>query len=230
MYTLLLLAGGKGTRMKNEIPKQFLLLAGKPIIMHTLERIEKVKGIEEIVIVCEEQYIEKIEEYKKDYRLKKKILYASAGKTRQESVYNGLKLIKENNIIIHEAARPFVNKSEFEAIINCEEDNVTYTYPIPYTVLKMQDEFINGVLNREELVNIQLPQKFETKTLIEAHEKAIEEGKLFTEDASLVYNYTNKKIKTLKGSQYNLKITEPLDLILGEIIYKENLVRKEENE
>lgn len=226
--TLILLAGGKGTRMKNVIPKQFLLLAGKPVIMHTLERIEGIKEIEEIILVCEDEYIHTIEEYRQSYRLNKQIRYAKAGRTRQESVYNGLKLVKTEIVIIHESARPFVKQSEFEKLIECKEKNVTYAYPIQFTVLKTQEERISGTLNRNELVNIQLPQKFETKYLLEAHEKAVKEKKEFTEDASMIYCYTNKEIKTLKGSPYNLKITEPLDLIIGEILYKENLIRKED--
>lgn len=228
MYTLVLLAGGKGTRMKQTLPKQYLLLAGKPIIMHTIEKIEKIKEIEEIVIVCEEQYIPKLEEYKKNYMISKKIRYAKAGKTRQESVYNGLKLVKTDSVIIHEAARPFVNKNEFEKLINFNAQNVTYTYPIQFTVLKSKHDKISGLLDRDELVNIQLPQKFETKSLLDAHKKAEKDKKIFTEDASLLYYYDNKEIKTLMGTQYNLKITESLDLVIGELLYKENLIRKEE--
>ncbi len=228
MYTLILLAGGKGTRMKNAVPKQFLLLAGKPIIMHTLERVEKIEEIEEIIITCGEEYISLIEEYRKSYMLNKKIIYAKAGKTRQESVYNGLKKVKTDNVIIHEAARPFVNKSEFKRLIECKEKNVIFTYPIQFTVLKIKDDKVNELLDRNELANIQLPHKFETKTLLEAHEKAREEKREFTEDSSLLYYYTKIDIKTIMGSQYNLKITESLDLIIGEIMYKENLIRKDE--
>ncbi len=228
MYTLVLLAGGKGTRMKKEIPKQFLLLSGKPIIMHTFERIEKIEEIEEIILVCEETYISIIEEYRKNYNLKKKIRYAKPGGTRQESLYNGLKLVNTESVILHESARPFVKISEFKELINCNEKNVTYTYPIQFTVLQANNNKINGILDRSQLVNIQLPQKFETKLLLEAHEKARSEKKQFTEDASVLYYYEKAEIKTLKGSEYNLKITEPLDLIVGEILYKENLIRKEE--
>ena len=228
MYTLVLLAGGKGTRMQNEIPKQFLLLAGKPIIMHTIERVEKIQEIEEIILVCEEKYIETIENYRKNYMISKKISYTKSGETRQQSVYNGLKLVKTDEVIIHEAARPFVHKNEFQKLINCEEKNVTYTYPIQFTVLKAENQKITDLLDRNELVNIQLPQKFETKALLKAHERAIEDNKSFTEDASLLYYYTKTNIKTLNGSSYNLKITEPIDLVLGEILYKENLIRKEE--
>lgn len=228
MFTLVLLAGGKGTRMQNQIPKQFLMLAGKPIILHVLEKVEKIDKIKEIVIVCEEKYREKIESYRLDYRLNKSVLYADAGKTRQESVYNGLKLVKTDNIIIHEAARPLVTKNEFEKLVECKEKNVTYTYSIPYTVLKTDGQCISGLLDRDELVNIQLPQKFETSKLRHSHEMAIKDNKIFTEDASMVFYYIGEKINIIKGSQYNLKITEPLDLILAEYLYKENLLRKEE--
>lgn len=228
MYTLVLLAGGKSTRMKNIVPKQFLLLAGKPIIMHTLETVEKIEKIKEIIIVSQKKDIPKLNKYIEDYRLRKKINFAIAGETRQASVYSGLQFVKTEEVIIHEAARPFVNKNEFEKLIKSKVNNATYVYPIPFTVLKSNNQKITGILNRNELVNIQLPQKFETKILLESHKKAIEERKEFTEDASLLYYYTNTEIQTIIGTSYNLKITEPVDLKLAEILYKENLLREEE--
>ena len=227
MYTLVLLAGGSGSRMKKNIPKQFLLLAGKPMIMHTLERMEKIKEIEEIIIVCKDEYIPTLEKYRRDYCLTKKISYAPAGATRQESAYNGLSLVKSKNVIIHEAARPFVHASEFQKLIDDKNKNAIYAYPINFTVLKAQNNEVNGLLERDELINVQLPQKFETKKLLAAHEKAINDGKTFTDDSSLFYYYMKEKIATLDGTAYNLKITETIDLIIGEIIYQENKFRKD---
>ena len=207
--------------MHNPIPKQYMLLAGKPVILHTLEKIEKIDSINEVVVVCAEEYIPQIEEMLRKYHLKKKVLFALSGLTRQDSVFSGLKKVGNKNVIIHEAARPFVKVEEFEELINYQSENVIIGSPINYTVLR-GDAFVTGLLNRSELVNVQLPQKFNTKELIEAHEKAKLDNKVFTEDASLLYYYKNDiEISIIRGKDYNIKLTTPMDMILGEQIYNE---------
>lgn len=217
--TVVLLSGGKGSRMQETVPKQYLQLAGKPMIMHLIERFDRIDSIDKIVVVCDPSYNDSILQMAKEYNISKLIEYVNAGATRQESVFNGLKNVNTNSVIIHEAARPFVRTAEFINLINDDSENITLGYDIPFTVLKGHEE-IEGLLNRSELVNIQLPQKFNTSDLKRAHEKAISEGNAYTEDASLVYNELNVPIKILKGKSYNLKITEPVDLLFGEIIYK----------
>lgn len=224
-YSFVLLSAGKGVRFGREIPKQYLPFAGKPMIVHILEKIEKVDEISEVIVVCNNDYRPKILDYIKVYRLNKKIIFAEGGSNRQESVFNGLMLCSSEDVIIHEAARPLVTVNDFKKLIFNENKNVTYSYSIPYTVLrKDQTQNISGVLNREELINVQLPQKFDKNLLLDAHLKAKAEGKTFTEDASLLYYYTNEKIFCLEGKSYNVKMTEYIDLIYGELLLKENFV------
>jgi len=224
MLTLILLAGGNGTRMNNSIPKQFMLIGGRPMIMHTLDRIEKIDEIDDVIIVCKKEHERTLDNYKIEYGLRKKIRYAPAGATRQESVYNGLKMVNTEKVIIHEAARPFVKESEFRKLINIDYDYVTYTLPIPFTVLKADNEGIYDILNRDELVNIQLPQKFITSTLLEVHEMARNDGKTFTEDASMIVYYKGIKVKHINGTSNNIKITNETDLIIANEIYKEYII------
>ena len=219
-YSFVLLSGGNGSRMRQNCPKQYLLLGGKPMIMHTIERASALKEISEIIIVCEEKYKAEIDQLLQQYNIKKKIVYAPAGGPRQESVYNALQFVSEDNLILHEAARPFVTPQEFLCLINCSERNVSYASKITFTVVK-GNEYIVDILNRSELRNIQLPQKFETTILLEAHKEAIKEHRSFTEDASMVTFYKKADVKLLEGSSYNIKMTEPIDLILGEMLYKE---------
>ncbi len=223
-YSFILLSGGTGTRMNNNVPKQYMMLCGKPLIMHTLERIDDLEEIDEVIIVCQSDYEEIIGEHIANYHLNKIYKFAPAGKSRQESVYNGLKLAERDQVIIHEAARPFVKKNEFLELMRTKEKNVTYGSPINYTVLTYEDGVIDGILQRDRLVNIQLPQKFETMALLASHEKAIADEKLFTEDASLLYYYTKETISVLRGKDYNLKVTTPEDMIIGERLYKEFFV------
>lgn len=220
MYSVILLAGGKGTRMKKKTPKQYLLLAGKPIIVHSIERLDRIEKINEIVIVCEDEYVVILKELIEKYNIKTKIVYAKAGINRQLSVFSGLQKITNEDVIIHESARPFVKKEDFERLIECPEKNVTFGISIPFTVVK-GDEKINSLLNRSELINVQLPQKFEAEKLRLAHDLAIRDNKEFTEDAGMVYIYTNTAVKILQGNHENIKITEGIDLAVGEIIYNE---------
>ena len=220
MYSAILLSGGKGKRMKKEIPKQYLLLEGKPIIMHSLERLDRIDKINEIIVVCEEEYRAGIELMIKQYNIETHVEFAPAGEERQESVFNGIKKVKNENVIIHEAARPFVTENDYMRLINAENPNAFLGYSIPFTVVK-GGECVTGTLNRNELVNVQLPQKFETSLLKEVHEKARADKKIFTEDAGMVFEYTKKRVEIIEGTAYNIKITEPVDLLIGEIIYKE---------
>lgn len=223
MYSVVLLSGGRGRRMMKSVPKQYLLLAGKPIIMHSLERFDANDRVNEIIIVCEEEFVASLKLMLEQYNIETPVRFAPAGETRQASVYNGLRMVSNEKVVIHEAARPFVTSDDIRRLIDEEEDNVMLGYPIAFTVLRGH-EHVEGLLDRSELVNVQLPQKFSTKVILEAHEKAAAEGRQFTEDASMVFHYTNEPVKIIKGSEYNLKITESVDLLMGEIIYKEFIV------
>lgn len=227
MITAIILAGGKGKRMHLSMPKQFLALVGKPVIMHTLERIEKIDEINEVIIPCCPEYKEFLRQNIQAYLLKKNYLIIDGGETRQQSVYNALKSATNNLVLIHEAARPFVKIEEFVNIIKNAEDNIIYGYDIPFTVLECKNDLISGIKERDKLVNVQLPQKFNRQELIEAHELAESEKRIFTEDASLLYYYKKLDIHIIKGTLYNIKITEPADLILGEQIYKEYIVGRD---
>lgn len=225
MYSLILLAGGTGSRMNNPVPKQYMLLAGKPVIMHTLERIEMIEEIDEIIIVCCEKYIESNKLMLQQYNIRKPVKFALSGNTRQASVKSGLDLAKNNQVIIHEAARPFVKTEEFCKLINEKFDNVIMGAPINYTVLRGAEK-VEGTLVRSELINVQLPQKFNKKTLLEAHEKAERDGRIFTEDASLMFAYDpSVEIRIVQGTEQNIKLTTPTDMIVGKVIYDEFFTR-----
>lgn len=226
MYTLVLLSGGKGARMQNAIPKQYMLLAGKPVMLHILERIEEIKEIKEVVIVCANEYVSFIQMMLKQYNININVRFAEAGETRQASVKSGLLLVNTDKVIIHEAARPFVSVSDFGHLIREENENAIMGIKIPFTVIK-GNQYVNGLLNRSELINVQLPQKFDVKTLLETHEKAEKEGRIFTEDASMLYFYKpDVKIEIIEGAEYNIKLTSPIDLLFAELIYKEYFARR----
>ena len=227
MYSAIILAGGVGSRMGQSIPKQFLALAGKPIILHTLERLEQMDEVDEIIVSCHPQYKELLQMYIAAYMLKKNYIIVDGGETRQQSAYLGVSAAKNDDIIIHEAARPFVSAEEFHALMAEEADNATYGIEIPFTVSIRTDGAITGLLERDQLVNIQLPQKFKKEPLLKAYEQAEADGLHFTEDTSLLFHYTKKPVKVLEGSPNNIKITNAVDLIAGEQIYKECIIGRD---
>ena len=226
MYTFVLLSGGVGSRMHNSIPKQYLLLAGKPMIMHVLERADKLDTVSKIVIVCEEEYQSSVNLMLSQYGIRKPVEFAMAGENRQASVLSGLKKVETEYVIIHEAARPFVKTDDYLELINASSENAMIGIDIPFTVIKGH-EHVEGLLTRSELINVQLPQKYRTQTILDAHLKAAEEGKVFTEDASLLFHYNPEvKINIIKGKDYNIKITTRMDMLTGEIIYDEIFRRR----
>ncbi len=225
-YSMILLSGGHGHRMKNSIPKQYMLLAGKPVIMHILEKVDLISEITEIIIVCADEYRTKIQDMIMQYGIHKRIKFAGAGASRQASVKSGLDTAAEENIIIHEAARPFIKVDDIKKLIDIKSVNAMLGLEIPFTVIRGH-EFVEAPLNRTELVNVQLPQKFSKTLLLKAHNKAIQENTVFTEDASMVNTYfPEEKIEISRGMEYNIKLTTPLDMLLGELIYEENFRRR----
>lgn len=225
-YTLVLLSGGVGSRMHQSIPKQYMLLAGKPMIMHVLDRVDQIEEIEKIVIVCADEYRSSLNLMLEQYGISTPVVYAKSGESRQASVLSGLKMVETEDVIIHEAARPFVTVDDYKELIACPVENAMIGLDIPFTVLKGHEN-VEGLLTRSELVNVQLPQKYNTRLILEAHTKAESDGQKFTEDASLLYFYNpNVPIKIIKGKDYNIKVTTRMDMLTGEIIYDEIFRRR----
>ncbi|WP_233711158.1 IspD/TarI family cytidylyltransferase [Lederbergia citrisecunda] len=225
-YSLILLSGGIGKRMQLNIPKQFLLLAGKPIFIHVLEKVDSIEEIKEIIIPCPKEFIEKTQAIINDYGFSTPISCIEGGRSRQESVYKGLLEALLDHVIIHEAVRPFASREEFKLLIQEKNESAIYGLDIPFTVLEGKS-FIERNLERDRLVNAQLPHKFQRKKLLYAHECAREDKLEFTEDASLLFHYFKSEIKILKGSEYNIKITKPIDRKIAEAVYKESILMED---
>ncbi|MGI9096587.1 MAG: IspD/TarI family cytidylyltransferase [Candidatus Limnocylindrus sp.] len=216
---MVLLAGGVGKRMGKPAPKQFLLLGGKPLIIHVAEAISGVDSIGEIVVTCPAEHIDDTAALLRNHGLDRRIRCVAGGASRQESVRLGLAALSAcDTVIIHEAVRPLVSTAEFQALIADAAPNAFYGIPIPFTVLRGRGK-VEGILDRDELVNVQLPQKFAYTPLVKAHAEAAAAGESYTEDASLFYARGAGEVKILKGSERNLKITHPSDLITAEALY-----------
>jgi len=224
-FGMVVLAGGIGRRIGRPFPKQFLLLGGKPLLVHVLEKARAIPELERIVITCPEAHLEETRQLLANHAFDDRFACIVGGATRQESVYNGLLALEGfDSVVIHEAVRPLVTAEEFRGLVASPEPNVMYGIPISFTVLRGH-EYVEGLLDRDELVNVQLPQKFDRAALLAAHEAARAAGTSFTEDASLFVHHTGEPVRILPGNERNVKITVPADIVMAEALYADFIGR-----
>lgn len=222
MFFAIIVAAGIGERVNSVTPKQYLPLLGKPILAHTLDVFEKSPWIGEVIVVINplhEEIFRKEVWARYGYRKVKK--YILGGETRQESVYRGVREVKNRRddfVLIHDGVRPLVDekilKRCVEAVIRSEA--VCCAMPCVDTIKRSLDgEVIDETLDRQKIWRAQTPQAFRISLIWEALERAREEGFQGTDDSSLVERM-GKSVHLVLGSEDNLKITTPQDLILAE--------------
>lgn len=219
MVSAVILAGGKGKRMNSKTSKQFIMLKNKPILYYTLKQFIDSKLIDNIVLVLPEDEIEFcVANIIKRYSLKVDYI-VPGGKERQDSVYNGLKVIKDTDVVlIHDGARPFVSKQIIESGIKyAKRYGAAAPGVTPKDTIKVKNEesFSKETLNRDVLVAIQTPQVFNFKIIMECHEKIKNEKIIATDDTMVVEKYGNK-VYLYDGDYKNIKITTPEDLLIAE--------------
>ena len=183
MNIALIFAGGIGKRMNTTgIPKQFLKLYGKEIIVYTLEIFENNKNIDGIVISCLKEKIDDLKRTIEKNNLKKVVSIIPGGNTGQESIYNGLKEIekrysKDDIVLIHDGVRPLINNDTINDNINLvkEKGNAITTAPAIETIVRLENEnnIIKDIFNRSECFMARAPQSFILNDILDAHEKAI---------------------------------------------------------
>lgn len=225
MNSVVIVSAGRGSRMKADINKQFLKLQNKEVIAHTIDKFYNNENIGEIIVVVREDEAEFfkiniIEKY--GY---KNIKIAFGGSERQDSVYNGLKMVDENCkiVLIHDGARPFVNNETIDSAIESAKENKCVIVGVPVKdTIKVIDENNNvcDTPDRSTLWSIQTPQVFDYSLIMKAHEKAREDNYYGTDD-SMLMEYYGYNVKVIEGSYNNIKITTPEDLKIGEEILKE---------
>jgi 2-C-methyl-D-erythritol 4-phosphate cytidylyltransferase len=207
----LIVAGGKGERMNADIPKQFLLLNGTPILMHTLKQFSQ---FEEIVLVLPHSQFDYWRELCSNYNFTQKHTLVAGGTTRFYSVKNGLEKIEENSVIaIHDGVRPLISKKLIDSLITKTKNGVGVIpiVPVKDSIRKVKGE--NSVhLDRSNLYKVQTPQCFLSTDIKEAYTQEFSDT--FTDDAS-VFEANGGKINTLLGEEKNLKITTREDLTIA---------------
>lgn len=221
MNIALVLAAGSGSRMNCEVPKQFLEVNNKPLLVYTLEAFNQNEKIDYILLVTNEAYISKTNDLVKQYGLNKVKFITKGGSTRQESVYNGLVLLKDNNvrltdtILIHDCARVLISQDIIDNnILACDEHDAAVTViPSQDTILRSIDKkTIDEVQKRDEQFIVQTPQTFKYGIIKYAHDLAIKENfNETTDDAKLVLKYGHD-VHLVMGNKLNFKVTTIDDL------------------
>jgi len=224
--TAIIAAAGMSNRMKSKINKQFININGKPILAHTLEKFQKCRYIDEIIVVAREDEINYCKkEVVRRYGFNKVTKIVRGGKERQDSVYNGILALNEKTDIVvsHDGARPFVKiKNIMDSIKGASEYGACVVgTPVKDTIKFVKSgEEIDSTPNRDILWAAQTPQSFKREILMEGYRKAIEDNFIGTDDSVLVERL-GIQVKIIMGSYENIKITTPEDIIIAESILKD---------
>lgn len=227
-----ILAGGKGKRMGNtEMPKQFLMLGSKPIIIHTIEQFVINKKVDRIIVCVPKDWMGHTKDILEKYLLNEKIEIVKGGSTRNETIMNGCKYIKEKYgikkddiIITHDAVRPFITAQIIDDNIKGINgyDAVDTVIPSTDTIVESKNgEYITDIPDRKYMYQGQTPQTFKIKKLMEVYESLTKEEKEILTDACKIFSIKNKKVKIVKGAPTNMKITDIFDLKLANSILTE---------
>ncbi len=214
---VLIVAGGSGSRMKSELPKQFIEIAGQPVLMHTFKAFQKYDSKLEFVLVLPKNQVETWNSLCKKHQFTQEYRLAFGGETRFQSVKNGLALIPDDCVVfIHDGVRPMVSK---ETLQNCYEmaskkGNALPVVSVPESI-RILDGKVSKPVDRSKYYLVQTPQTFKSNLIKNAYQKTTKE--IFTDDTT-VLEQTGETIYLVEGNRVNIKITFPEDLIFAKAI------------
>jgi 2-C-methyl-D-erythritol 4-phosphate cytidylyltransferase len=216
----IIVAGGSGSRMLSEVPKQFMLLNGQPIIIHTVKRFLAVADLE-IVVVLPEAHLDRWLAIKNTYfQGQHGITETIGGSTRFQSVKNGLAKIsgEAGYVSVHDAVRPLIKTSLInESFAQASRHDSAVLVVKSKDSLRKIDGESNQAIDREKIYQVQTPQTFELALFRKAYEQP--ESNAFTDDASVIESHGHR-VHTINGDYANLKITTPEDLVIAESLLK----------
>lgn len=209
-YSLILLCAGSGRRTGLEYNKIFYKFKNQTVYEKNINHFLQDERCKQIIVVTKENEIEDIKKLVQD----KRIEFVYGGQERQDSVYEGLKKVKEDYVFIHDGARPYVTKECIDALICCLEKNAAGLLMVPCkdTIKEVKNGVVVKTLKREELMQAQTPQVFQTKLIKEAYQKAKVENYQATDDSQLFEKYIDLPIQAVLGDYNNIKITTQEDL------------------
>lgn len=226
MNVALIFAGGSGVRMKTKgIPKQFLVVNGAPIIIHTLEHFEHHPEIDAICVVCIEGWIDRLHKYLKQFEIEKVFAIVPGGKDGQESIRNGLYCIREKYgvdddtiVLIHDGVRPLINEQVITdniASVKQFGSSVT-TIPATETIIQIAENGkFSSVADRSHCRIARAPQSYYLKDILAAHAQALKDGiaSQMVDSANLMTHYGHE-LSIVEGPMENIKVTTPADFYI----------------
>jgi 2-C-methyl-D-erythritol 4-phosphate cytidylyltransferase len=224
MNVAIIAAAGQGTRMAGKRPKQFLELAGTPIIFHTLKAFERCEAINEIIVVVAAVERAWFESRVEDYGVQKIRAVVDGGATRAESVLHGLQAAAERGadiVAVHDAVRPFVTSEEIARTLTAARFGgaaILVSAPVD-TIKEIKEARVVRTLRRADLRNALTPQCFTYELLRQAYQAVDVLDPELTDESSLVERL-GVKIAIVEGNGHNIKITRPEDILIGEAILK----------
>jgi 2-C-methyl-D-erythritol 4-phosphate cytidylyltransferase len=218
---VIIVAGGVGKRMKSETPKQFMPLAGKPLLFHSITAFYNCYNDIDIIIPLPKEYFGEWEKICRENNFSIKHRLAEGGEHRFYSVKNSLSLIKDNEnavVGIHDAARPFIKKETIAELYKAAEETGN---AIPVIAINDSVREINKLsskpIDRHNLCLVQTPQCFRTDIIKRAYQQ---EFKLYFTDDATVAESVDEKINLIDGDPVNIKITTPTDMLIAETLFK----------
>jgi 2-C-methyl-D-erythritol 4-phosphate cytidylyltransferase len=236
MISVIIVAGGKGKRMGQDVNKQYIKLEDKEVLAITINAFHKVDSVDEIIVVtCEDEIEFCNENIIKRYNFNKVKKLVAGGLERQMSVYNGLLSCNHETevVLIHDGARPFVTEKMIMDSIEGARNFGACTVAIPVKdTIKIVDEAntIINTLKRNELFSIQTPQAFRFDLILKGHREAIKNKVFVTDDTALI-EAMGKEVKIVMGSYFNIKLTTIEDLVFARAIlsYDKDNAKAEES-
>lgn len=219
-----ILAGGIGSRMGGDKPKQYLTVKGKPIIIYTIEKFLVVPEFEKVIVLCPKQWVEHTKNLIEKHiaPAKDRVAVIEGGSTRNETIMNAIKLIEsEGNlnddtiIVTHDSVRPFVTHRIIEENIKAAEKFGACDTVVPATdtiVEAMDNATISNIPDRSKMYQGQTPQSFKALKLKNMYESLSDEEKDILTDAAKIFVIKGEKVALVQGETFNMKITYPYDL------------------
>lgn len=217
-----IIAGGSGQRMHQEIPKQFMNVNDKPVIVYTLEAFERHPDIDEIGVVCLDGWHEILWAYAKQYKIGKLRWIVSGGENGQSSIRNGVfeaekRYAEDDILLIHDAVRPLVSQEILsDCIVKCRKyGSAVVTVPCNTVILKKKDELSSEeVVDRQELAVTQTPQAFPLHKLVWAHKEALKRGITNSVASCTLMTELGESVYFSVGAETNIKLTTQDDLMI----------------
>jgi 2-C-methyl-D-erythritol 4-phosphate cytidylyltransferase len=220
MVSAVIVAAGSGARMKSDVRKQYMQVAGRPVLVHTLLRFDDCPLIDHICLVVPEDDLDFCRRrLLADGPIKKPVQFVAGGRHRQQSVYKGLKALddKDGMVAIHDGVRPLIDPHLITACIRAAETGGACAPGIPaYDTIKRVsgESTIAGTVDRKDLWLIQTPQVFRYAIIVAAHDRALCDGYIGTDDATLVERL-GLPVTLIRGSKSNIKLTTTEDLAIA---------------